>query len=82
LSLSRSLRTRQSFLNYTMNFYWSFSSHVTPLNGTRIALTSSVCIVEGNGQVNYDFLTIGLKGAQMLPLTQKQIILNVYSNDT
>jgi len=29
----------------------------------RIVLTSNVCIVEGNSQVSYDFLTIGLKGA-------------------
>jgi hypothetical protein len=35
----------------------------------RIVLTSSVCIVEGNGQISYDFLIIGLKGAQMVPLT-------------
>jgi len=38
-----------------------------------IVLTSSVCIVEGNGPLNYNFLTIGLKGARMLPLTQEQI---------
>jgi hypothetical protein len=28
-----------------------FSLCVTPLNGTRIVLSSNVCIVEGNGQV-------------------------------
>jgi hypothetical protein len=38
-----------------------FSSLVTPLMGIRIVLTSNVCIVKGNGQVNYNFLTIGLK---------------------
>jgi hypothetical protein len=30
---------------------------------TKTVLTSNVCIVEENGQVNYDFLTIGLKDA-------------------
>jgi hypothetical protein len=59
-----------------------FSSRVTPLNGTRLVLTFNMCIVEQNGQVSYNFLTIGLKGAQMLPLTQEQIILDVYSNVT
>jgi hypothetical protein len=39
----------------------------------RIVLSSSVCIVEGNGQVGCDFLIIGLKGAWMAPLTQEQI---------
>jgi len=29
--------------------------------------------MEENGQISYDFLTIGLKDAQMLPLPQEQI---------
>jgi hypothetical protein len=37
------------------------SSLVTLLMGIRIVLTSNVCIVKGNGQINYNFLTIGLK---------------------
>jgi hypothetical protein len=40
-----------------------FSSWVTPLNGKKDVLTSKVCIMEGNGQVSYHFLTTGLKGA-------------------
>jgi hypothetical protein len=39
--------------------------------GTRTVLTSNVYIMEENGHVSYDFLTIGLKDAQMLPLTQE-----------
>jgi hypothetical protein len=31
--------------------------------GTVILLISNVCIVEGNGQVSFDFLTTDLKGA-------------------
>jgi hypothetical protein len=46
--------------------------------GTRIILTTNVCIVEENGQISYDFLTIDLKDAQMFPLTQKQITLYVF----
>jgi hypothetical protein len=48
---------------------------VTPLNGDkyRLDLIFSVCIVEGNGQMSFDFLTIDLKGAKMFPLIQKQI---------
>jgi hypothetical protein len=49
----------------------------------RIISTSSVCIMEGNGGVSYDFLTIGLKGGQMVPLTQetsKPIFIQVFSN--
>jgi len=41
----------------------------------RIVLTFSVYIVEGNGQVSYNFLTIGLKGAWMVLMTQEQINL-------
>jgi hypothetical protein len=37
-----------------------------------------VYIVEENGQVSYNFLTIGLKDAQMLSLTQEQINPNLY----
>jgi len=33
-----------------------FSSLVMPLMGIRIILTSNVCIVKGNGQINYNFL--------------------------
>jgi hypothetical protein len=36
-------------------------------------LTSNAYIVEENVQVSYDFLTIGLKDVEMLPLTQEQI---------
>jgi len=46
---------------------------VTPLNGDKIILISSVCIVKGNGQVSFDFLTTNLEGAKMFPLIQKQI---------
>ncbi len=46
--------------------------------GMRIILTSNVCIVEENGQISYNFLTIGLKDAQMFPLTQEQINLYVF----
>jgi hypothetical protein len=35
----------------------------------RIVLTSSVCIVEENGQVSCDFLIIGLNGARMVPMS-------------
>ncbi len=41
--------------------------------GTKIILSSNVYIMEENGHVSYDFLTIGLKDAQMFPLTQEQI---------
>jgi len=41
--------------------------------GTRTVLISSVYVVEENGQISYDFFTIGLNDAQMLPLTQEQI---------
>ncbi len=40
---------------------------------TRIVLTSNVYIMEENGQISYDFLTIGLKDAEMLPLIQEEI---------
>jgi len=41
--------------------------------GTRTILTSNAYIVEENVQVSYDFLTIGLKDAEMFPLIQEQI---------
>jgi hypothetical protein len=56
-----------------------FSSQVTPLNGDKDHPNfQCVYIVEENGQVSYDFLTMGLKDAKMLPLTQKQINTYVF----
>jgi hypothetical protein len=46
--------------------------------GTRTVLISNMHIVGENGQLSYNFLTIGLKDAQMFPLTQKQINLYVF----
>ncbi len=56
-----------------------FSSQVTPLNEDKDCPDFQyVYIVEENGQVSYNFLTIGLKNAQTLPLTQKQINPKLY----
>jgi hypothetical protein len=61
-------------MNFIMSFYWRYFHHKWPhWMARRIVLTSNVCIMEGNGQVSYDFLTIGLKGSWMVPLTQKEV---------
>jgi len=50
-----------------------FSSQMTPLNGEKDS-PDFQCVYCGRiGQVSYNFLTIGLKGARMLPLIQEQI---------
>jgi hypothetical protein len=50
-----------------------FSSHVTLLNDKKDCPHFQCCIMEGNGQVNCDFLIVGLTGGRMVILTQEQI---------